>query len=67
MEIELRNALHTNTSAMQAIVAVLAKRAAAADPGFKDEVRAALNAGTPNADEATARATREALEGLLSL
>jgi len=65
MEIELRNSLLVTTSALQAVVRVLAKRAQAQDPAFKQEVMDTLINAMPGADAATADETRKALLNLL--
>ncbi len=66
METELRNQLLVTTTALQAVVAVLAKKAKEENPNFAVEVESLLTAGLTNADSATRDATLQALRNLLS-
>lgn len=66
METELRNELLVTTSAMQAIVGLLAKQASIANPNFRAEAEQLLTSHLKNADSATREATVQALRNLLS-
>ena len=66
METELRNQLLVTTTALQAVVAVLAKKAKEENPNFAVEVESLLTTGLTNADSATRDATLQALRNLLS-
>ncbi len=66
METELRNHLLVTTSALQAVVALLAKKVRETDPGFITDAEKLLTDHMQNADEATRTATVQALRNLLS-
>lgn len=66
METELRDRLLVTTSALQAVVVLLAKKVRETDPGFVEEAEKLLTDNLKHSDERTRTATIQALRNLLS-